>query len=193
MFNIGVFLNVYQTLSTKAGVPPVKQFWVTSVLIVEDRGCTLLCTCGAELVSSGSHCTRNSSCPLSWCSNTKLGQRSWTQLFLVPELYNLVSSQIMWPLQPLSLVMVLSSPDHHAENTQMGGNLSKFDFYVTTTAEEPAMFNIVSQCENLEDGNTGSSRYIHILISSSKDDPWDRLNLCSNKLTLSFSPQALSK
>ena len=57
-------------------------------------------------------------------------------------------------------VMVLSSPEHRPAPTPtpgMGGNLSKFDFYVRSTAEEPTMFNIVTQCENIED-EAGSSR-----------------------------------
>ena len=55
--------------------------------------------------------------------------------------------------------MVLPSPEQQSTNTrQMGTNLSKLDFYVTKAADEPAMFNIVSQCENLEDGQPGSSR-----------------------------------
>ena len=57
-------------------------------------------------------------------------------------------------------VMVLSSPEHRPAPTPtpgMGGNLSKFDFYVMTTAEEPSMFNIVSGCDKLEDDG-GSSR-----------------------------------
>ena len=56
--------------------------------------------------------------------------------------------------------MVLSSPEHRPAPTPtpgMGGNLSKFDFYVRSTAEEPTMFNIVTQCENIED-EAGSSR-----------------------------------
>ena len=55
-------------------------------------------------------------------------------------------------------VMVLSSPEHRpAPPPQMGANISKLDFYVRSTAEEPTMFNIVSQCENIED-DAGSSR-----------------------------------
>ena len=58
--------------------------------------------------------------------------------------------------------MVLSSPEHRAPPTQpippgMGANISKFDFYVGSRPEEPTMFNIVSQCENIED-DAGSSR-----------------------------------
>ena len=57
-----------------------------------------------------------------------------------------------------SAVMVLPSPEQQSTNTrQMGTNLSKLDFYVTKAADEPAMFNIVSQCENLEEA-AGSSR-----------------------------------
>ena len=55
--------------------------------------------------------------------------------------------------------MVLSSPEHRAAPTPpgMGTNISQFDFYVGSKPEEPAMFNIVSQCENIED-DAGSNR-----------------------------------
>ena len=65
---------------------------------------------------------------------------------------------LTWKLE-LS-VMVLSSPEHRTAPTptpQMGGNLSKFDFYVGSRPEEPTMFNIVSQCDNIED-DAGSNR-----------------------------------
>ena len=54
-------------------------------------------------------------------------------------------------------VMVLPSPTTSTTTPGMGTNISKFDFYVTTTAEEPSMFNIVSGCDKLEDDG-GSSR-----------------------------------